>query len=508
MRFLVFVVVSVLFFNEALCAAPSTIVPQPGSWLQWASDSRHSGRSLASSRRPLRILDTILIDPTVPEQVQFSGEHIYSRYSVPLTPTNNTVYTGYIRGNFDPYTYASRSFRYQRLDLVNGLHRRAWTFSSNWKPPGAPVDTFFTPLFQGSIGNGVLYVPGARATIFVLNPVNGSVIRTIRPFNDNDAAKFIVGPITISTTGDLVFNVVKFQDAIAPYRFPVVDSWLVKVPVIGAIRSVSFKRLVPGAPSATDLCEFVVCGGLRPGNSITPAIDTNGVIYTAVKAHFNDRYSWLVAVKPDMTPYWAASLRSILAEPARVSDQSSSSPVVVPDGVLYGGLTYFNNFRGHLLKFSKTGVFRASYDFGWDITPAVHLSPNGRDYLVILKDQNYGLGPFYMTALNSSMQIVWQYKNTNTKECERLSNKTVVCESIPSNQQGFEWCINAPVIDRQGFIITFSEDGNVYRISPGGRSAERIFLDKAIGAVYTPMSIGPDGRIFAQNNGNMYVIGN
>src|SRR4030095_7239938 len=55
------------------------------------------------------------------------------------------------------------------------------------------------------------------------------------------------------------------------------------------------------------------------------------------------------------------------------NDQGSSSPVILPDGsVLYGAFTAYNGFRGHLFKSDSNGHKVASYDFGWDVTPAVY----------------------------------------------------------------------------------------------------------------------------------------
>ena len=57
------------------------------------------------------------------------------------------------------------------------------------------------------------------------------------------------------------------------------------------------------------------------------------------------------------------------------------------------------------------------------------------------------------------------------------------------------------------------EDGYVYAL-PQGHSGvftmplHRKFLKLAIGAAYTPLSIGPDGRVYTQNDGHLFVLGN
>ena len=66
---------------------------------------------------------------------------------------------------------------------------------------------------------------------------------------------------------------------------------------------------------------------------------------------------------------------------------------------------------------------------------------------------------------------------------------------------------NAPAIDRQGNVYDNSEDGNLYVVRPDGTLREHLFLDLALGAAYTPVSIGADGRIYTQNDGHLFVAG-
>lgn len=35
-----------------------------------------------------------------------------------------------------------------------------------------------------------------------------------------------------------------------------------------------------------------------------------------------------------------------------------------------------------------------------------------------------------------------------------------------------------------------------------------MFLNIALSAAYTPLSIRPDGKLYTQNNGHLFVIGN
>ncbi len=235
-----------------------------------------------------------------------------------------------------------------------------------------------------------------------------------------------------------------------------------------------------------------------------------------------------------------------------VLDQSSSSPTVLPDGnVLYGSYTRYNIARGHLIKFNgATGAVMAFFDFGWDTTPAV-FSHDGT-YSIVIKDNHYDeeagfycnpspgcainpnlnvsckvcdfdqfhpggepAGPFYITQLNSNLVPEWKAHSTETQSCTLNLDGTLSC--VTDHHHGFEWCINAPVIDANNTVYVESEDGNLYKIPQGqtgvfdlpptGSVGTRLFLRLALGAAYTPFSIDREGRLYAQNGGHLFVVG-
>lgn len=345
------------------------------------------------------------------------------------------------------------------------------------------------------------------------------------------------------------------------------DAWLVKIYSTGVITKVSYKSLtfspaapstcfvtfdtsdLPWPPSPTALPRTVTCLSQRPGVNITPAIAPDGTIYSVTVAHnpFASRYAYIVAFHPDLTLKWTASLRGHLSDgcgvlvpiaptsapaanscrnganfgvdpatndaPAgRVIDQSSSSPVVTPDGgVIYGSYTRYDFARGHMFRFDASGNYMANYNFGWDSTPAIY-AHNGT-YSVIIKDNHYDAGnycnaagdpvsdtvcvtapkgPYFITQLNPNMGIEWQFQNHTTDG---------------THNNGFEWCINAPAVDAAGNVYVNSEDGNLYVLRQGGGLIGSIFLNQALGAAYTPLSLGPDGKIYTENDGILFVVG-
>ena len=67
--------------------------------------------------------------------------------------------------------------------------------------------------------------------------------------------------------------------------------------------------------------------------------------------------------------------------------------------------------------------------------------------------------------------------------------------------------MNAAVVDAQGVVYANSEDGNLYVINQGGTLKQNLFQQLALGAAYTPASLGGDGKIYTQNAGHMFVVG-
>jgi outer membrane protein assembly factor BamB len=444
----------------------------------------------------------------------------------------------------------------------HGELRPRWTFASDWKP----IPTAWEATFQAAMGERSLFIPGAGGTVFEVDKRSGATLRRINPFGDViDPLTWVTSGLTLDRKGNLFYNVIRIEN---PGPAADAHSWLVRVSRHGDIRMVDYRTLIPDAPSATDLCyanfNFMVpppprpwppppqpdgsptlppqlpCGSQRAGVNVTPAIGKDGTIFTVTRAHRGNAsdYGYVVALRPDLSLKWATSLRGHLDDgcgvltpygtgffdcregategvdlatnmpPAgQVSDIGSSSPVALPDGgVLYGAFTGYNGFRGHLFKLDRRGRFKASFDFGWDVTPAV--VDHHRGYSIVVKNNFYfSNGPFLVTQLDEDLDVEWHFANTSTLTCERQPDDTIECEDTGQHPNGFEWCINAPAVDRSGTVYGLNEDGYMYAIDRHGREVERVFLTRTLSAAYTPLSIDVRGRIYAQNNGEIYILG-
>ncbi|HEY3202151.1 MAG TPA: hypothetical protein VGL03_00695 [Thermoanaerobaculia bacterium] len=559
----------------SLAGATLLARPLPADWPQWGHDPQHSGAAPVLGQPLSAILADLIYDPFVPLAAAENEGELLAHYPVPLIDGAD-VYMEFKSGRYvscdppgsgqpfpcGPDAWDSQRWSVKKLEWKSGALVEQWSFASDWRPE--PPLTHWEPVFHPVLSGESLYVPGLGGSIHKVSKATGEGTR-IDPFGDLSASRYVAGGLAADSSGAVVYNAIEL--GVSGSDEDVAGAWLVRVAADGRVTKAPFDSLVPGAPGPADACQgtfsnddlpwppspaavapTLPCGSQRPGLNVIPAVAADGTIYTVSRAHFSDRYSYLVAVHPDLTPAWSASLRGILddgcgvrippngspggcragavrgVDPAtndqpagRVADASTSSPVVLPDGaILYGAFTRYNYDRGHLFKFSAAGDVLATYDFGWDITPAIRMHDG--TYSILLKDNHYEVGsycsgdfcpaarPRYdIASLDANLVPEWTFTNTTTESCARQPDGSVVC--LPGVEDGFEWCVNQPAIDGAGVLYANSEDGFLYAIDSSGRLREKIFLDRAIGAAYTPVSLGADGIIYAQNNGRLFAVG-
>lgn len=549
----------------ALVLAPSAVAQQ--TWNQWAGGPGHNGSLPVTGHRFAKQLANIVVDPFAENARAEAGGALLVHYQTPLSDGRDVfmevksgTYTGF--RTWETQTWNVRKFQWEDGQLVE-----RWTAESDWNPvpSGGPR---FEPVFHAALTRKFVYMAGAGGTILKVDRKSGAILRRLGQFDVSiDPRTYVTSPITVDGQGNLYYNVLRVA-ASNPWSSDVAAAWLVRVQPNGTATRASYASLVPDAP---DLCtgEFpssalpwpptpnavpasVPCGSQRAGVNVAPAVGGDGTIYTVARAHLNSRWGWLVAVNADLSPKWAASLRNrfndgcnVLIPPngapggcragattgvdpadnqpgsGAVNDNSTSSPVVAPDGTIYyGAYSRYNHSQGHMMRFSAAGEFLQAYPFGWDVTPA--LWQHDGTFSVITKENRYvGVGSYcggcapdrvpsepegyYITQLTPELEVEWQFKATNTESCARQEDGTVEC--VDDHPQTFEWCVNSLAVDRRGVVYVNSEDGHLYAIDQGGTMRERIFLQLALGAAYTPLSLGVEGRIYTQNAGRLFVVG-
>jgi len=535
-------------------------------WGQWGQNWAHTGQACVSASGFGTALATVTFDPFVRQEVEEAGglfrrDDLFVHYASPLV-VGDDLYMAVKTGAYVPCTppgnlgtpdpcgfdaWNLQTWAVKHLAWESGALAPKQTFGSSWKPPPWQVVGGWEPVFQPAVQGQVVWVPMAAGTVVRLDRQFGNV-QAVNPFTDTNSNRFVTGPLVVDADGTLLYNVIEL-DPLLPESADA-KGWLVRVPPTGAPTKVLYQSIVSGAPAPTDQCPLTfpdgqiprpypatvpvpttACGSQRPGFNSGPAIGPGGIIFVVSRAHFAQNDSSLVALNPDLSPRWTFRMRELLSDGCGVlascrqgapngvdpltglkpsiwvNDQASSVPVALPDGaVLYGGLTVYNGGRGHLVKVGPDGKLMATYNFGWDVTPAVWL--HGGTYSIITKDNHYGPpgneGPYDMTQLSRDLQVEWKFTSTETRSCS-TADGGLSCNS--DHPDGFEWCVNAPAVGPDGTVYANSEDGRVYSIRQGGTLVEQRFLLQSLGAAYTPIAVDSKGRVYSMNGGVMTVVG-
>lgn len=461
---------------------------------------------------------------------------------------------GFDNWNSQIWTVQYRSWLGSTLTLQN-------TLTSDWSRPPWEAVQGWEPVFQPAISGNTLWVPGAAGTVLKADRKTLSSFTRVNPFSNLDPNRYTTGPLVVDFDGTLLYNVVELSPTMPASTDA--KGYLVRVSPTGTMTVVAYQNIVQGAPGPNDSCPYTfgsggisrpwpatvpvptgLCGSQRPGFNSGPAIGPGGTIFVVSRAHFSPNESSIVALNPGLTPKWTFRMREFLNDgcgvliPSNatssqdstcrsgapqgvdpltglkpsvwVVDDASSVPVALPDGaVLYGGYTFYNTARGHLVKVGPDGKLMGTFDFGWDVTPAVWVHDN--TYSIITKDNHYfswtasGEGPFYITQLKRDLTIDWSFRSTQTQSCVTQPDGGLDC--VSDHPDGFEWCVNAPAVAPDGTVYANSEDGRVYSIKQGGTLGAQRFLIQSLGAAYTPITVDSKGRVYSLNGGVLTVVG-
>ncbi|HEY4642646.1 MAG TPA: hypothetical protein VII75_14985 [Thermoanaerobaculia bacterium] len=589
---------SLMNFVLGISLVAANAFAAPGVWWgNWGQNSQHQSFAGVAGQTGSHIFANIVYDPFVDKEENgpYASGDLLVHYQTPLVDGND-VFMEFKTGQFSNIkNWQVQTWGERKYSWVNGQLVQQWEFTGDWKPVPFSADKDgpgWEPVYHGTLTSAALWVPGLGGTLIKIDRNTGAMLARINPFGTIDPNTYATGPLTSDKSGNIYYNVMQLDgSAHDPWLADVAQSWLVKVTAAGSATAVPWSTLVAGAPAATDQCTLryanadlpwpklnpnntpapvptVTCGSQRPGVNTAPAVAADGTIYDISRASFNDYYGYVIAVNKNLTPKWASSMRnrfhdgcgtpflpptgtpggcragspSNISPPdgmpgsGRVLDDSTSVPVVAPDGsIYYGAYTRYNYAQGHMMRWSSTGQYLdpappwGGFEFGWDITPAI--VPNGTSFAVITKENHYGEGDtgsycndpvicpgdrnvnnpgypevYYITSLTPDLQVNWRFQNTNHDSCTRNSDGSITC--VNDHPFAFEWCVNAPAVDANGTVFSNSEDGNLYIINSSGVLINQVFTNLAIGAAYTPLSLGPDGKVYTQNAGKLFVTGN
>jgi hypothetical protein len=369
-----------------------------------------------------------------------------------------------------------------------------------------------------------LYAPGAGGKLLVKDDAdaNGGALRTVvfygaAAYNAAsaafDASVFINTPLTIDAQGNVFFGFM-----VTGANPAGLVSGIARVDANGNAISTA------AATAAGD------AGIAKVAMNSAPALSTDAkTLYVAVNAALvagQVQGGYLLAL--DSTTL-ALKRRVLLVDPlagtlARVTDDSTASPSVGPDGDVFFGVLETNfgthNGRGWLLHFDATlATSSIPGGFGWDNTPSIvpaTMIPSyagGSTYLLLTKYNNYAGTP---TGDGKNRVAVL---DPNAVQADPVSAGVIVMKEVltilgttadPAAPAGGvkEWCINTAAVDPATHsVLINSEDGFLYRWDLSTNTfTQRIRMNNGVAQSYTPTAIGADGAVYAVNNAVLFSI--
>jgi hypothetical protein len=494
----------VLFLG--LGATPSA---KAQAWMTYSHDPQHTCQSAFASQYPqqIRWQTPVDLDP------QYSGGDLFTHYGSPLITSANTVLV-------PVKTQAHGAFRMEGHRGSDGL--LLWLVNSDYAMPTHNwLPSWGSTLLPGDAG---VVMPAGGGTVLLRKSPNsgrGNLSRLaffgISNYYSNpgafNAAIQICTPIVSDASGNIYFGYVSTGAALPGYPNGI-PSGLARISSGGA-------GTFNGAAAMSGDNSMV-----KVSYNCTPAVSADGAtVYVAVNnvpasssGNFGNGY--LCKMKStDLSRQASVFLRDSLnsAVAANITDDSTASPTIGPDGDVYFGVLEgnfpSNHDRGWMLHFSgDLGTTKTPGAFGWDDTasivpPSAVPSYTGSSaYLILTKYNNYinvgGDGKNKVAVLDPF-----------ATETDPITGATVMNEVLTilgptADPRGGvrEWCINSAAIDATNkCALVNSEDGHLYRWDFTTNSLSPAFpMAAATGESYTPTVVGPDGAVYAINNAELY----
>jgi len=485
---------------------PSPPVSGP-AWWGFGRDAQHTALGAVATQDLNRIAWSTPVDLAPPYS---PGGELLIHYGSPVITSNNTVIVPVKTG-------LSSGFRIEARAGGNGV--LIWSADSDyvlpahrWVPSYNLALTAENQLAAPAAGGKLLLRDNADSASGALHTAvfYGAATYASAP-STFDATIFISTPITIDTQGNAFFgfiasgaNPAGLTSGLARIGSNGVGSWVAAA--------------VAAGDTGIDKVAMNSAPALSPdGSTLYIAVNTS-----ASSGSMQSGYLLALDSASLATLGKVALLDPNGGTPAGVSDDSTASPTVGPDGEVYFGVleTSFgtHNARGWLLHFDATlALGRAPGGFGWDdtasIVPAAMVASytGTSSYLLAVKYNNYasiGTGDG-----KNRVAVI----DPNAGQVDAISGLAIMREVLtilgPTFESGSsgpvkEWCINTMAVDPlTKSILVNSEDGVLYRWSLASNSfTQRIRLTAGLGEAYTPTAIGADGAVYAVNDAVLFSI--
>jgi len=435
------------------------------------------------------------------------GGFLLTHYGSPVISSTNTVLVPVKAGSQGPFRFEARSGSNGAL---------MWSADSDYL---VPPHNWFPSYNLTLTAGGRVYAPGAGGKLLYRDNVDSTAgtVQTAVFYGagvytaakaELDAAVMISTPITVDAAGNAWFGfMVTTQNSAG------LSSGVARVATDGSGMW----------QAATTLANDATID--RVAMNSAPALTTDGTrLYVAASSAAGQGYL-LALDSATLVP----TARVALVDPssgaaARITGDSTASPLIGPDGDVYfgvletGGGTH--NSRGWLLHFNGAlSQSKIPGSFGWDNTPsivpagAVASYTGTSTYLLATKYNNYagsgtGDGQNRMALLDPSASQT----DRVTPAVQTMREVLTVLGPTPDagNPGGVrEWCVNTGAFDPATHsLLVNNEDGYLYRWDLSTNLlSERIRFNNGIGESYTPTAVGPDGTVYAINNAVLFAVG-
>ncbi len=501
-------------FGALLGLALLPTVAAAAGWSTYAGNAQHTALSSVAAQSLDGVRWSTPVDLAVP-----TGE-ILIHYGSPLLTPANTVVVPVKTGSANGY----------RVDARDGADGTLlWSQTSDYMLPAHN----WTPSYSPTLSGNRLYFPGAGGTVYFRDNVDSAAPNTIgqlaffglsnyqaAPGSFNGTV-FIDTPITADSAGNIYFG---FRTSgTAPLGL---QSGIARIDANGSGTSIPAMNAAGGDTSIT-----------RVPHQAAPALSSDEqTLYVTVAGSST---SYLVGLNPTTLALKESSpgvkMRVALKDPrsggvnnATITDDSSASPMVGPDGDVYYGIlgNPSNGSRGWMLHFSgDLTQTKTPGAFGWDSTASVvpaSMVPSyagTSSYLIFTKYNNYagldgGDGVNKVAVLDPNATMVEPHASSNgqlvMKEILTIAGPTPDPEFRPQFPNAVrEWCINTAAVDPfTKSIMVNSEDGKLYRWDLTTNTlSQTVTLSAGVGEAYTPTVIGPDGTVYAINFAVLNAVG-
>jgi hypothetical protein len=488
-------------------AANAPVVALGPAWPSFGRNPQHTAQSAIATQDLNRIAWSTPVD-LAPQYG--AGGSLAVHYGSPAISEHNTVVVPVKTG-------ATDGFRIEGRDGVTGTLR--WTLDTDYALPPHR----WTPSYNAVITAGRVAAAAAGGRVLVRHKADSvsSTTRTFTFYGDSEygaapatynANVFINTPITADAQGNLYFGFM--VKGATPANLA---GGIARIDVNGNGRWVT-------AAAATGVASIT-----QPAMNSAPALSNDGsTLYVAVNTTRTPgviQTGYLLAL--DSTTLATKGMVQLIdptaGELARVSDDSTASPTVGPDGHVFFGVlehrSWTHNSRGWMLQFDSTLSHQfVPGSFGWDVTASIvpaSMVPSyagTSTYLIAVKYNNYdGVGngdgknrlaildpaSSQTDAITTSVSVMSEVLTALGPTVENAALGTVV-----------EWCVNTMAVDPATHsILANSEDGFLYRWDLTTNTfTQRIRITNGLGEAYTPTAVGPDGAVYAIGNATLFAI--